>query len=250
MDDRLRTNGRSLTRSLGIAGITRGIPKLTWRRSSDRRVRKVALAAVAAGVAAAPVYAAVRTARRGQHGRGRPGPLEVNASVSVWRSPKEVYEYWRDFEKLPTFMRHLQSVDVHDDGRSTWTANAPVKKRVTWQAEMTGDEPGKRISWKSLPGSDVDNSGTVHFAETPDGAGTEVKVTLHYDVPGGAVGRAVARLLGEEPNQQVRDDLRRFKQIVETGDVVRSDALPDGADAGHQMSQRPARPTKDSGEKR
>ena len=107
---------------------------------------------------------------------------------------------------------------------------------------MTGDEPGRRISWKSLPGADVDNSGTVHFAPAPDGAGTEVRVVLHYGVPGGRAGRLLAKLLGEEPEQQVRDDLRRFKQVMETGDVVRSNGLPHGTDARHQMLQRAARP--------
>jgi uncharacterized membrane protein len=139
-------------------------------------------------------------------------------------------------------MQHLRSVSEDADGRSTWTADAPIRKQVRWRAEITGDEPGRRISWKSLPGADVANSGTVHFAETPDGEATEVRVRLHYDVPGGAVGRAVARLWGEEPTQQVNDDLRRFKQILETGSIVVSDAMPHGVDSGHQKSQRPAQP--------
>ncbi len=213
-------------------------------RNGERQTRVSVATAAVAGIAAIDTVAAIRARHTGQHGRGRPGPLQLQASVTVRCSPKEVYELWRDFERLPEFMGHLRSVTVDGEGRSTWTANAPIKKQVSWQAELTGDEPGRRISWKSLPGADVANSGTVHFAETPDGSGTEVRVSLHYDVPGGAVGRAVARLWGEEPVQQVHDDLRRLKAILETGDVVRSDALPDGPDSGHQMSQRPAQPQK------
>jgi uncharacterized membrane protein len=213
-------------------------------RTGERQTRVSLATAAVVGIAAVDTFAAIRSRHSGQHGRGRPGPLHLKASVTVRCSPQEAYEFWRDFERLPAFMGHLKSVTVDGQGRSTWTANAPVKKQVTWQAEMTGDEPGRRISWKSLPGADVANSGTVHFAETPDGTGTEVRVNLHYDVPGGAVGRAVARLWGEEPTQQVHDDLRRFKAIIETGDVVRTDAMPDGPDSGHQMSQRPAQPVK------
>jgi uncharacterized membrane protein len=213
-------------------------------RGGERRTRVTATTAVVAGLAAVDLVAALRTRRDGQHGRGRPGPLQVQAAVTVRSSPQEVYAYWRDLENLPSFMGHLRSVTDDGAGRSTWTANAPVRKSVRWQAELTGDVPGKRISWKSLPGADVANSGTVHFAATPDGEATEVRVSLHYDVPGGAVGRAVARLWGEEPTQQVNDDLRRFKQILETGSLVVSDAMPHGADSGHQMSQRPAQPAK------
>jgi uncharacterized membrane protein len=213
-------------------------------RRGERRSRASAATAVVAAITALDLYAAVRSSRAGQHGKGRPGPLKVDASISVNRPPQEVYDYWRDFERLPTFMRHLQSVTVGADGRSHWKADAPIRRSVEWDAELTGDEPGRRLSWKSLRGADIDNSGTVHFAPTPDGSGTEVRVNLHYDLPGGAVGRAVAKLLGEEPDQQVRDDLRRFKQVLETGDVVRSDALPQGTDARHQVIQRPAQPVR------
>jgi uncharacterized membrane protein len=175
--------------------------------------------------------------------------LQVEAAVTVNRSPEDVYEFWRDLTRLPTFMRHLESVTSVGEDRTHWVARAPLRRSVEWDAEMTGDEAGRRISWRSLPGADIDNSGTVHFAPAPDQDGTEVRVSLHYDVPGGAIGRAAAKLLGEEPEQQVRDDLRRFKQVLETGDIVRSDALPEGTAAGHQFIQRPAQPTEPKGKK-
>lgn len=230
------------TRVAGDAFDLLVLARAVSRGRGEGRARVSVATAAVAGIAAIDTVAAIRSRHTGQHGRGRPGPLHLTASVTVRCTPQEAYDYWRDFERLPRFMGHLRSVTLDGQGRSTWTANAPVRKQVTWQAEMTGDDPGRRISWKSLPGADIANSGTVHFAETPDGSGTEVRVSLHYDVPAGALGRAVARLWGEEPTQQVHDDLRRFKAIIETGDVVRSDALPDGPDSGHQMSQRPAQP--------
>jgi len=207
-------------------------------RKGERRQRTTTAAAAVAGIAALDLYAALRTVNQ-QHGRGRPGPLQLQATVTVKKSPDEVYAYWRDLTNLPTFMLHLRSVTPlgGDDRRSRWEANAPLRRSVTWEAELTSEEPGRRIAWKSLPGSAIDNAGTVHFAPAPGDRGTEVKVVLHYSVPGGRLGQAVAKLLGEEPEQQVRDDLRRFKQVMETGDVVRSEGLPQGTDARHQVAQ-------------
>ena len=212
-------------------------------RKGDRWARTTTALAAVLGVTAIDLVAATRTARK-QHGQGRPGPLELKASTTVNKTPEEVYAYWRDFENLPSFMLHLRKVSANGDGRSTWEVNAPVLRKVKWEAELTGDEPGRRISWKSLPGSTVDNSGTVHCAPAPGDRGTEVSVVLHYDVPGGRAGRVAAKLLGEEPEQQVRDDLRRFKQVMETGDLVRSDSFPHGTDARYQLVQRPAMPVK------
>jgi uncharacterized membrane protein len=234
MDSPKGTTDR-LTRALGRGSLATAV----HRRATARP--KVALAITALGL-----FGVRSWRRRNQHGKGQASPLHLTASTTVNKDPQEVYAFWRDLENLPTFMLHLQSVTKTSDGRWHWVANAPVKSSVAWEAEMTGDEPGRRISWRSLPGADIDNSGTVHFAPAPDGKGTEVRVVLHYGVPGGRLGRAVAMLLGEEPGQQVRDDLRRFKQVLETGDIVRSDALPHGTDARHQLLQRDAKPKKDS----
>lgn len=231
------------TRVLGDAKDLALLGLALQSRTGERRTRTTSALVAVAGIAAVDLYAAARTARS-QHGRGRPGPLELKASTTVNLPPDEVYRFWRDLENLPRFMLHLRSVSEGADGRTHWEANAPVRRKVRWDAEITGDEPGRRISWRSLPGADIDNSGTVHFAPAPGDRGTEVRVVLHYDVPGGRVGRLTAKLLGEEPDQQVRDDLRRFKQVLETGDVVRTDGLPHGTDARHQLAQRPAQPSK------
>ena len=212
-------------------------------RSGERERRVRAATAAVAALTVLDLYAALG-ARRDQHGPGRPGPLELQASVTVSTSTEEAFGFWRDLANLPRFMQHLESVTPLADGdrRTHWVAKAPLGTSVSWDAEITSEEPGRRLAWRSLPGSRIDNSGTVHFAEAPGDRGTEVKVVLHYDVPGGRLGRAVARLVGENPVQQVRDDLRRFKQVIETGDIVRSDGLPGGTDAKKQGAQRPAQP--------
>jgi uncharacterized membrane protein len=231
------------TRLAGDAADLAVLTRALQSRTGARRARTTAATVAVLGLTGLDLYVATRTARR-QHGKGRPGPLELHASTTVNRSPRETYGFWRDFENLPSFMRHLRSVSVSGNGRSRWEADAPIRRKVRWDAEITGDEPGRRISWKSLPGADIDNSGTVHFAPAPDGEGTEVRVRLHYDIPGGRIGRIVAKLWGEDPKQQVRDDLRRFKQVLETGGIVRSDALPQGTDARHQFLQGTAKPNK------
>ena len=212
-------------------------------KKGDRERRVRAATTFVAGLTAVDLYAALRR-ERDQHGPGRPGPLQLQATVTVNKSPEEAYAFWRDLTNLPRFMQHLVSVtpDASGDARSHWVAKAPLGRSVSWDAEITSEDPGQRLAWRSLPGSRIDNSGTVHFAAAPGDRGTEVKVVLHYDVPGGRLGRAVAKLFGEEPVQQVRDDLRRFKQVMETGDIVRSDGLPGGTDAKKQGAQRPAQP--------
>ncbi|MBV8865930.1 MAG: SRPBCC family protein, partial [Acidobacteriaceae bacterium] len=140
------------------------------------------------------------------------------------RSAEELYRFWRDFNNLPTFMAHLASVQVTGDKQSHWVANGPGGKQVEWDAEIIDDQPNKYIAWRSLPGSDVDNSGSVSFERAPGGRGTLVKVQINYDPPGGALAAKVAKLFREEPGQKVQDDLRHFKQVMETGEVVKSDA--------------------------
>ena len=139
--------------------------------------------------------------------------IRVERSITVNRPQEEVYRFWRQLENLPRFMDHLESVTVLDEERSHWVAKAPAGTKVEWDASIQDEIENELIDWQSLPGSDVDNAGSVHF--TPVGEGTEVRVMLSYDPPAGKVGAAVAQLLGEEPEQQVEEDLRRFKQVME-----------------------------------
>jgi len=168
--------------------------------------------------------------------------VEGRSVITINKAPDEVYAHWRDFERLPTFMFHLESVKTIGEGRSHWVAKGPAGTTVEWDAEVTDDVPGDRIAWQSVPGTKLDNSGSVRFRPAPGGQGTEVQVELRYSPPGGTLGAAVAKLFGEEPNQQVSDDLRRFKQMVETGEIARSDASPAGAHTQNQVHQHDANP--------
>jgi uncharacterized membrane protein len=150
--------------------------------------------------------------------------IQVVQTITINRPVNEVYGFWHNFENLPRFMAHLESVQVLDGGRSRWKAKAPMGTDVEWEAETIEDRPNELISWRALPESTVPNSGQVRFQEAPGSRGTEVTVELRYQPPGGKIGSLIAKLFGEEPNQQVKGDLRRFKQVMELGEVVHSDA--------------------------
>ncbi|HEX4150622.1 MAG TPA: SRPBCC family protein [Steroidobacteraceae bacterium] len=147
------------------------------------------------------------------------GDVLVGRTVTIDRSRQELYAFWRDFSNLPRFMQHIRSVTVSADDRSHWVVEAPAGKTVEWDAQITEDQPGGAIAWKSLEHASVKNSGRVEFADSPEGRGTIVRVTLAYDPPGGTIGKAIAKLFQQEPKIQARRDLRRFKQLMETGEV-------------------------------
>ena len=151
---------------------------------------------------------------------GRGQGIKVEESVTINRPVLEVYRFWRNFENLPRFMDHLESVTVIDDTHSHWVAKGPAGTKVEWDAVIHNEVDDELIAWRSLPGAEVNNAGSVHFTPTPDGTGTDVRVVLSYEPPAGKLGAAVAKLLGEEPSQQVAEDLRRFKQVMDLGDVL------------------------------
>jgi len=159
---------------------------------------------------------------------GQVGGILVEQAVTVSRPREEVYRFWRNLENLPRFMEHLESVRFTADRRSHWVSRGPLGTRVSWDAEIVEDEPNERIVWASIPGSDVQNSGWVLFAEAPGGRGTEVTVSLTYNPPAGSTGAAVAKLFGSDASTAVREDLRRFKQIMEAGEAPTSDGQPSG----------------------
>jgi uncharacterized membrane protein len=148
-----------------------------------------------------------------QHG------IHVEVATTIGKSAEELYTFWKNFENLPTFMYHLESVKVIDEKKSQWVAKGPAGSSVRWDAEIINDEPNKLIAWRSLAGAQVDNAGSVRFVEAPAGRGTEVRVTLDYIPPGRTLGKWVAKLLGEEPQLQIEEDLRRFKALMETGEI-------------------------------
>ncbi|MCI4061058.1 SRPBCC family protein [Micromonospora sp. R77] len=208
-------------------------------RSGDRRRRVAVTTAVIAGITAVDVVA---TLRAGRARRARRRLVRMELAVTVNTPASEAYRFWRNLENLPRFMTHLESVRADDLRRSHWVARGPAGRSISWDAEIVDDRPNESLAWRSLPGARVPNAGRVRFLPAPGDRGTEVRVQLGYAPPAGRLGRAVAKLFGEEPEQQVRDDLRRFKQVLETGEVVRSDAGPDGISLGQQLRQRPAQP--------
>ncbi|MHB1133035.1 MAG: SRPBCC family protein [Chloroflexota bacterium] len=231
--------GRGRGDVMNLAALNRAVDSA---RSQPGRL--AAAVAALGSVAALNMVVAERSTRRADGGKAvlpAGQAIEVKHSITVNRAPDEVYRFWRDFENLPTFMKHLESVEVTGERRSRWRAKAPVGQTVEWEAEVINDRPNELIAWRSLPGAAVANVGRVRFRPAPGGRGTEVEVLLRYDPPAGKVGQAVAKLLGEEPSQQVPGDLRRFKQVMETGEVVRSEATLEG-----KRLQRPAQPPKES----
>jgi uncharacterized membrane protein len=210
---------------------------VAMRAKHARRNRLGAAAAAVAGVTVVDAIAA-RRLRNGERGGG----ASVTKVLTVNHPPEEVYRFWHDFANFPRFMAHLESVRVESGGRSHWKAKGPAGKTVEWDAEVVEDVPNRRIAWRSLPGAGVENSGSVEFTAAPRGRGTEVRVELRYDPPAGAFGSAVAKLFGEEPRPQLDDDLRRFKQVIETGEVARSEATPDGPSLAQHLRQRAAQP--------
>jgi uncharacterized membrane protein len=207
--------------------------------SRSNRVRVGAATAAVIGVTALDVRCALQLQRGSTNGgSAKTGDVRVTKTIIVNRSPEEVYRFWRDLANLPTFMKHLESVQVTGDNRSHWKATGPGGKTVEWDAEIVEDQPNTRIAWRSLEGSDIDNSGSVQFERAPGGRGTLVRVELRYTPPGGVVSATLAKLFGEEPGQQVDDDLRAFKQVLETGEVVKSDA---SIHRGMHVAQPPSR---------
>jgi uncharacterized membrane protein len=195
-------------------------------RNDNRRL--AAAAAAVAGVMVLDIIAGQRLSREssgdGVEARPREQGVRVRKAITINRSPEEVYGFWRNLENLPQFMVHLESVRELDQRLSYWKVDAPFGTSVEWTAEIVEDRPNELISWRSLPDSQVPNAGTVRFVRAPGGRGTEVQLEVSYDPPAGAVGVTIAKLLGQEPSQQVDGDLRRFKQVMETGEVVHSDA--------------------------
>ena len=176
--------------------------------------------------------------RSRQQEHRRPQGIHVKKSITINRPPEEIYSFWRDFRNLPRVMSHLESVEVTGDRESHWVAKAPAGMKVEWDAIITDDKPNELIAWRSVEGSEVQNSGIVRFQPAPGGRGTEIQVELQYNPPGGRLGGMIAKLFGEAPEQQIEEDLRRFKQLMETGVIVESDA----SIQGRHLAQQPAHP--------
>lgn len=150
----------------------------------------------------------------------------VDEAVMIRRAVADVYQFWRRFDDFPRFMTHLVSVTTVDGGLSRWVARGPAGMTVEWDARIIKEIENERIAWQSVEGSTVATAGSVHF--DGDSRGTIVRVRLQYNPPAGKAGAAVAWLFGEEPRVQVREDLRRVKQLMETGEIATTEGQPTG----------------------
>ena len=235
----LRTLGmREIASGIGILGQSRPTGWL-WARvagdvmdlallgiaaaSEKNRRNRIAIAAGAvAGVAALDVLSSLqhrKLEKAGQLPAADDGSVHVEKCITVNRSADDCYRFWRDFENFPRFMEHLESVTAADNKRSHWVAKGPAGTSVEWDAEITADREGELLAWSSTADADVQNAGMVRFERAPGDRGTIVWIDMQYKPPGGKAGSAVAKLFGEEPSQQIDEDLRRFKWLIETGEI-------------------------------
>jgi uncharacterized membrane protein len=238
-------NNRGLMRMMGVREIASGVgilsgksqPGWVWSRvggdmldlallgaaltgPSTRRGRTLGAVAAVAGVTALDALTARRITGGG-------APQRTRASVIVNKSAEECYSFWRSLENLPKFMDYLESVRS-EGNRSHWVARVPAVGRVEWEAEIIEDRPNERIAWRSLPGADVPNSGFVTFERAPGGRGTIIRSEMEYRMSGMALAAPFAKLIGKDPAQMAYKDLRRFKQAIETGEVIRTEGQPSG----------------------
>jgi uncharacterized membrane protein len=146
----------------------------------------------------------------------------VGRTVTINRSARELYEFWRDLRNLPLFMENIETIEVYDDRRSHWRVKGPADSTVEWDSIITEDIPGKLIAWESDANAAVPNTGRIEFGESTNGRGAIVTATIAYDPPAGAVGKLFAKVFQREPKIQARRDLRRFKQLMETGEIPTS----------------------------
>jgi uncharacterized membrane protein len=205
---------------------------------AKRKPMTLPLAIVGGGL----VYHAVRGNRatvpeEWQHEKGQPSSrsvpyghgVRVDKSVTINRSPEELYSFWRNLENLPRFMSHLRSVQPINRQLSHWVADAPGGTQVEWDAEIVNDVPNELIAWRSSPDSDIPNAGSVRFMPAPGGRGKYVNVELEYSPPGGPIGAAFAKLFGKEPSQTIGKELHRPKNLMETGQFPTVEGQPHGS---------------------
>ena len=196
--------------------------------------RSVAGAMVAAGGGALIYHGAtghsMRLARQDGAKRALAGARGVNVeqAVTINRPAEELYRYWRNMENLPRFLAHVIAIRPLDGRRSHWVVKGPAGTRVEWDAEIINEIPNELIGWRTLDGADVISAGSVRFVSDNPDRGTRVHVRLQYDPPAGKLGAAFAWVLGEEPSQTIREDLRRFKSLLEAGEILTTEGQPRG----------------------
>ena len=181
-------------------------------------------------------YAAVKVVKPDQIAR----EVHIETSVTIGKTPQELYSFWREFQNLPLFMKNLDHVRDLGNGNWRWVAKGLGSSPIEWDAEIYNEIPNQLIAWRSLENADVVNAGSVRFEKAPGDHGTYVRVTVNYNPPGGKIGSSLVQLFGAEPKQLIREDLRRFKQLMETGEIATIDGQTSGRaaeDEEETMSQ-------------
>jgi uncharacterized membrane protein len=195
-------------------------------KNPDARPGRLAFAATTVlGVAALDAYASTRHARSAAIAAQ---PVPVCVSLAINTTAEKLYWFWRNFENLPQFMRHLESVQTTGERASHWVAKAPGGGTIEWDAQITEDRPNELLEWCTLPGSQIEHRGRVAFETAPNGRGCTIHVEMVYDAPAGRLGALLAKMMGEEPELQIRGDLRRLKQLIETGELTTTRGQPAG----------------------
>ncbi len=186
-------------------------------------------------VGAGLAYAAVKTIQSAADEVAHEAHFET--SITINKSPEELYRFWRDFRNLPLFMKNLESVTESDKSHSHWVAKGIGNARIEWDAEVYNEIENELIAWRSVEPADVVNAGSVRFQRAPGGRGTYIRVTANYNPPAGRLGGKIAHLLGAEPAQLIKSDLRRLKQMLETGEIATIDGQTSGrATAGDELN--------------
>jgi uncharacterized membrane protein len=190
----------------------------------------------------------IRTAPKGQGAETTSIPyrlgIRVDRSITISSPRREIFRFWRNFSNLPRFMKNLDSVTEMDGNRSHWVVKGPRGRTFEWDAVIHNEIDNELISWRSLPGAQVDSAGSVWFKDAPGGCGTDVKVELQYNPPAGAVGALLASFWGKQPGRQIEEDLNRLKQVFERGDPDQPsdgwDKVQDASEASFPASDAPA----------
>ena len=204
-----------------------GFLALSRKRDCDRRA--VLASALVAGVTMLDLLAALdnqRLAHAGQ--RSESGAIRLRRSLTINRSPEACYRFWRDFENFPSFMQHVDEVRLLDATRSRWRVHAPSGRQFAWNTEIVSDVPAQQLGWHTLPDAEIEHAGVVRFAPGTGGRGTRIEIDLSYRAALGKDGAPLGQLFDEAPSQQVDQDLRRFKQLIETGEIATTRGQPAG----------------------
>ncbi len=231
------SHGNNVNETERLASIVGGGTLIAWglgRRKWDG----LAFAALGAGflyrgvTGHCDLYQAIGVNTAKRRGRNVSVPYElgirVDKTVTLSKPCEEVYRFWRNLENLPKFMLNLESVKEIDNKHSHWVAKGPAGSTVEWKAEIINEKENELIGWRSLSGSQVSNAGSVQFQSAPGGRGTVLRIELQYEPPGGTVGATIAKLFGRNPERQIDEDLRRMKQLLETGEIATTQGQPSG----------------------